>query len=72
MDHGSLYRRCGCRDENTGKLLGARFESSRILWVGPSTAIRGVVDQDVDLTRHLGRPPGQILGRAPRCAGQRG
>ncbi|MCW2932361.1 MAG: integrase family protein [Actinomycetia bacterium] len=24
MDHGSVYRRCGCRDENTGKLLGAR------------------------------------------------
>jgi hypothetical protein len=24
MDHGSVYRRCGCRDENTGRLLGAR------------------------------------------------
>ena len=24
MDHGSLYRRCGCRDEATGRLLGAR------------------------------------------------
>jgi integrase len=24
MDHGSTYRRCGCRDENTGRLLGAR------------------------------------------------
>jgi integrase len=24
MDYGSVYRRCGCRDENTGRLLGAR------------------------------------------------
>jgi hypothetical protein len=24
MDHGSVYRRCGCRDMNTGRLLGAR------------------------------------------------
>ena len=24
MDHGSLYRRCGCRDKATGRLLGAR------------------------------------------------
>lgn len=24
MDHGSVYRRCRCRDESTGKLLGAR------------------------------------------------
>jgi integrase len=24
MDHGSVYRRCGCRDEATGRLLGAR------------------------------------------------
>ncbi len=24
MDQGSVYRRCGCRDENTGRLLGAR------------------------------------------------
>src|SRR5262249_38118304 len=24
MDHGSVYRRCGCRDEVTGRLLGAR------------------------------------------------
>ena len=24
IDHGSVYRRCGCRDENTGKLLGKR------------------------------------------------
>jgi hypothetical protein len=23
MDHGSVYRRCGCRDEATGRLLGA-------------------------------------------------
>jgi hypothetical protein len=23
MDHGSVYRRCGCRDMNTGRLLGA-------------------------------------------------
>jgi len=23
MDHGSVYRRCGCRDESTGRLLGA-------------------------------------------------
>ena len=23
MDQGSVYRRCGCRDENTGRLLGA-------------------------------------------------
>jgi hypothetical protein len=43
MDHGSLYRRCGCRDENTGKLLGARFESSRILWV-PLRTIPSLID----------------------------
>jgi hypothetical protein len=24
MDNGSVYRRCGCRDENTGRLRGAR------------------------------------------------
>jgi integrase len=24
MDHGSVYRRCGCRDEATGRLLGIR------------------------------------------------
>lgn len=24
MDHGSVYRRCGCREEYTGRLLGAR------------------------------------------------
>ena len=24
MDHGSMYRRCGCREEATGRLLGAR------------------------------------------------
>jgi integrase len=24
MDNRSIYRRCGCRDENTGRLLGAR------------------------------------------------
>jgi hypothetical protein len=24
MDHGSVYRRCGCRDETTEKLLGPR------------------------------------------------
>jgi integrase len=24
MDYGSVYRRCGCRDEFTGRLLGAR------------------------------------------------
>jgi hypothetical protein len=24
MDRGSVYRRCGCRDESTGRLLGAR------------------------------------------------
>ena len=29
MDHGSVYRRCGCRDENTGKLLGARCPGLR-------------------------------------------
>jgi hypothetical protein len=23
MDRGSVYRRCGCRDKSTGKLLGA-------------------------------------------------
>src|SRR5215471_6484627 len=27
MDHGSTYRRCGCRDEATGRLLGARCPS---------------------------------------------
>ncbi len=29
MDHGSVYRRCGCRDENTGRLLGARCPGLR-------------------------------------------
>jgi hypothetical protein len=29
MDHGSVYRRCGCRDEDTGKLLGARCPGLR-------------------------------------------
>jgi integrase len=29
MDHGSVYRRCGCRDESTGKLLGARCPGLR-------------------------------------------
>jgi len=24
MGHGSVFRRCGCRDESTGRLLGAR------------------------------------------------
>jgi hypothetical protein len=24
MDHGSVYRRCGCRDEATGRLVGIR------------------------------------------------
>lgn len=24
MDHGSVFRRCGCRDQETGRLLGAR------------------------------------------------
>jgi integrase len=24
MDHGSMYRRCGCRDKSSGRLLGAR------------------------------------------------
>jgi integrase len=24
MNHGSVFRRCGCRDEGTGRLLGAR------------------------------------------------
>jgi integrase len=24
MDHGSVFRRCGCRDQPTGRLLGAR------------------------------------------------
>jgi integrase len=29
MDHGSVFRRCGCRDEETGKLLGARCPGLR-------------------------------------------
>ena len=29
MGHGSVYRRCGCRDESTGKLLGARCPRMR-------------------------------------------
>ena len=29
MDHGSVYRRCGCRDESTGKLLGRRCPGLR-------------------------------------------
>ena len=29
MDRGSVYRRCGCRDEATGKLLGARCPGLR-------------------------------------------
>jgi integrase len=29
MDHGSVYRRCGCRDEKTGRLLGARCPGLR-------------------------------------------
>ena len=29
MDHGSVYRRCGCRDEITGRLLGARCAGLR-------------------------------------------
>ncbi len=24
MDHGSVFRRCGCRDQEAGRLLGAR------------------------------------------------
>jgi len=31
MDHGSVYRRCGCRDESTGRLLGARCPGLRSL-----------------------------------------
>jgi integrase len=31
MDHGSVYRRCGCRDENTGRLLGAHCPGLRDL-----------------------------------------
>jgi hypothetical protein len=29
MDYGSVYRRCRCRDENTGRLLGARCPGLR-------------------------------------------
>ena len=29
MDHESVYRRCGCRDESTGRLLGARCPGLR-------------------------------------------
>ena len=29
MDHGSVYRRCGCRDESTGRVLGARCPGLR-------------------------------------------
>jgi hypothetical protein len=29
MDHGSVYRRCGCRDMSTGRLLGARCPGLR-------------------------------------------
>jgi hypothetical protein len=29
MNNGSVYRRCGCRDENTGRLLGARCPGLR-------------------------------------------
>ena len=29
MDRGSVYRRCGCRDEATGRLLGARCPGLR-------------------------------------------
>jgi len=29
MDHGSVYRRCGCRDEKTGRLLGVRCPGLR-------------------------------------------
>lgn len=29
MDYGSVCRRCGCRDENTGRLLGARCPGLR-------------------------------------------
>ena len=29
MDHGPAYRRCGCRDEKTGRLLGARCPGLR-------------------------------------------
>lgn len=29
MDHRSVYRRCGCRDEMTGRLLGARCAALR-------------------------------------------
>jgi hypothetical protein len=31
MDHGSVYRRCGCRDESTGRLLGTRCPGLRDL-----------------------------------------
>jgi hypothetical protein len=29
MDHGSVYRRCGCRDRSTGRLVGARCPGLR-------------------------------------------
>jgi len=29
MNHGATYRRCGCRDTNTGRLLGARCPGLR-------------------------------------------
>jgi hypothetical protein len=29
MNQGSVYRRCGCRNENTGRLLGARCPGLR-------------------------------------------
>jgi hypothetical protein len=35
MEYGSVYRRCGCRDENTGRLLGAL--------PGPALAVARVV-----------------------------
>ena len=29
MDHGSVFRRCGCRDQTTGRLLGVRCPKLR-------------------------------------------
>ena len=36
MDRGSVYRRCGCRDKSTGKLLGAACPALRSLEHGTS------------------------------------
>lgn len=65
MDHGSVFRRCGCRDQATGRLLGARCP-------GLSSRRHGTWYFGVDLPsaagdRRLVRHPAGCAQRSRAC-----